>query len=494
MKNLLSSRLVKDSLAAHSALGLVLGMLMYLICLTGTLIVFEEQLLRWEQPEVPEFTNYDGAFAQEAMRQARTLAAADEETLRLWVPTAHAPRAFLEVGGESYWVSPEGALLDARHAPWTDMVAALHTTLHLPTTIGMGLVSAVGAMLVALIISGVLSHPRIFRDAFRLRRGGAERLQEADLHNRLSVWGLPFHLMIGITGAYFGLVGLMVAIAAPAFYAGDYDAMLHDVFGDDPVLEQPLMRGNFERALEEFRALAPEAEPIYFATQQPDTPGQYLEIAATVPGRLAYSEIWRFSSSGELLGQQGLTSGAWGGQLLYSVYRLHFGWFGGTAVLFIYALLGLALTIVSSTGINIWLARRAHENWLNHAWCGTVWGAPLALALAALATLVALPPLPVFLLAWLLAVSGCLLHRQLRANRRRQQSLTALTLLLLAFGYGWQHGPMAWSGLGLWVSLGLLATALLLAGLSSPWPRQASLSAPGSPRRRGASQRPSPRG
>jgi hypothetical protein len=33
-----------------------------------------------------------------------------------------------------------------------------------------------------------MAHPRIFKDAFRLRIGGSVRLEQADLHNRLSVW------------------------------------------------------------------------------------------------------------------------------------------------------------------------------------------------------------------------------------------------------------------------------------------------------------------
>lgn len=52
-------------------------------------------------------------------------------------------------------------------------------------------------------------------------------------------------------------------------------------------------------------------------------------IAAMLPGRLVYSEIYRFTLDGEYINHQALSDGPAGRQLAYSVYRLHFGQFGG---------------------------------------------------------------------------------------------------------------------------------------------------------------------
>lgn len=48
-----------------------------------------------------------------------------------------------------------------------------------------------------------------------------------------------------------------------------------------------------------------------------------------LPGRLVYSEIYRFTLDGEYINHQALSDGPAGRQLAYSVYRLHFGQFGG---------------------------------------------------------------------------------------------------------------------------------------------------------------------
>src|SRR5690606_14128135 len=58
-------------------------------------------------------------------------------------------------------------------------------------------------MLVA-IISGVITHKKIFIDFFTFRWGTGQR-SWLDAHNAFSVLGLPFHLMI----TYTGLVPLM---------------------------------------------------------------------------------------------------------------------------------------------------------------------------------------------------------------------------------------------------------------------------------------------
>ena len=69
------SAVVKPALASHAWLGIVAGGLMYLICLSGTLAVFYEELERWEQPTVHETLVQDPAVVQRAVAAA---------LMRLW--------------------------------------------------------------------------------------------------------------------------------------------------------------------------------------------------------------------------------------------------------------------------------------------------------------------------------------------------------------------------------------------------------------------------
>jgi uncharacterized iron-regulated membrane protein len=175
----------------------------------------------------------------------------------LVLPTEAVPRMRIATENESWFLNADGSMAEEERNDWTEMLLDLHLYLHLPKSWGMIVVSALGAMLCALIISGLVAHPRIFRDAFNLRTSGSRHLEQADIHNRLSVWGLPFHLMIAITGAYFGLALPLLAILADASYDGDREAVVASVFGEEPDLHQDPGPMAIESALLQMKTLAP---------------------------------------------------------------------------------------------------------------------------------------------------------------------------------------------------------------------------------------------
>lgn len=382
MKNILPSWLVKVSLDSHSIVGITVGVLMYIVCLTGTLLVFSEVWERFEQPHIPEFNQVESGAYNHALNGFMARVEEPEKSIYLVLPTEQLPRMHVSDGDHEWWTDSSGNLLDEPVEGWMQFVSALHVYLHLPESFGLIVVSALGAALIALIISGVLSHPRILKDAFIFRQGSNKRIEQADLHNRLSVWGLPFHSMIAVTGAFFGLVGLVVVLGATVFYDGDRTALMDDIYGADPIVNRPVQTVNFENALLDLNQRAPEASPIYMVLHDAGTEKQLVEIAATKPGRLSYSEIYRYHADGTFINEQGLTSGKAARQIAYSVYRLHFGWFGGWSVRWLYVILGMSLTVISVSGVNIWLHKRGKDDSVDRLWVATVWGFPVALAAA----------------------------------------------------------------------------------------------------------------
>lgn len=459
-----SPALVKSSLSAHSVIGLVIGFLMYLVCLTGALVVFKDVIQRWEQPEVAEFSEFDSSSIETALNDYLGSHEQMPESLYVVLPTDHERRMHLSDGEGEWLLREDGSLGPEPREGLAHMLMELHYHLHLPSSIGLLLVSALGVMLLGLIISGLLAHPRIFKDAFRFRLGGSRRLEQADIHNRLSVWGLPFHLMIALTGAFFGLAGLLVLVAAPAYYGGDREALIADIYGGDPVVEAPLQQVDVAAALADLQQRAPEAEPIYLVVQKPNTSGQFLEIAASLPGRLVYSEMYRYGADGTFIDYQRLSDGIAGRQILYSVYRVHFGHFGGERmtlwVKLAYLLLGLALTVVSVTGVNIWLARRGGRDWVNDFWCAGVWGTPVAIALAALGSVLGnMPPIALFLAGLAACLGLCLYQRdEIRSAVLLKWTSGGLLLLLVA-----AHGLIYPAQFGLGIVLVVHTVALLLA-------------------------------
>lgn len=463
MKQLLSPALVKQTLAAHSWIGLLVGALMYIVCLTGTLAVFYEEFERWEQPHIEEYLEYDPVLLEKTFNEALKSIPNITPHMYLMLPKPSVPRVVISTEEEGWFVNADGSLGEKVAHEWTHMLLHLHLYLHLPETFGMVVVSGLGAMLIALIISGLLAHPRIFKDTFAFRLKGSRQLEQTDIHNRLSVWGLPFHLMIAVTGAYFGLVGFIVFVVATAFYDGDREAVIGSVFGEEPSLQQEIGSLKISKAIADMKTIAPESTPLFLVLHEVGTPQQHMELYAKHPGRLIYSENYLFDANGNYLGKKGFSDGEVGKQLVYSVYRLHFGHFGGFPVKIAYGILGLALTVISVTGVNIWLARRKTRDYLTDLWAGIVWGVPPALTLAAITlVLFHIPSMWVFWSAVGLAVLLSLYCKNEKKSVPVLQATCALSLALLITGYCIKFGSAAFHSAAIDVNGVLLIIAMLM--------------------------------
>ena len=454
--------LVKNALSAHSCLGLLVGAMMYVICLSGALLVFHDQLERWEQPYVSEFDHIDVEGMEQTLNTFLAKGEGVTPHMYLVLPTPESPRARLANEVESWFLNADGSVAQAENNGWSEMLLNLHLYLHLPESWGMVLVSATGTILVGLLVSGFFAHPKVFRDAFNLRIGGSKQLEQTDLHNRLSVWGAPFYLMIAITGAYFGLAIPNLSLYAQSAYDGDEDKVVSMVFGEEPQLNQPVGRVEIGQALDQVAQLAPNAVPILIVLHDAGESNQHLSISAFHPGRLIYSENYLFDTRGNYLRSDGFVDGPAGKQVVYSIYRLHFGTFAGILTKWVYAMLGLGLAVVSVTGINVWLVRRRITDQLNDLWVGIVWGVPLALATSAgIKFLFLVSPL---ITVWITVLLSCLFSVGLQnplVARRALQVAFSLSMMALVLIHVSSFRDHALSG-----AAGIINGILLVAGAS----------------------------
>jgi uncharacterized iron-regulated membrane protein len=469
---------VRAMLAGHSALGLAFAALIYVVCLSGTLTVFLYEFQRWEQPNAPIVgkpltPNVVNAAVEAGYKQA--VADKSDHDIFLLAPGAMTPRLVVnyhdhEANVEGHWIADgEGRLVVRMQAPWSEFLTGLHTKLHLPSTWGLFIVGLTGVTLLSSLVSGLLAHPRIFKGAFALRWGGSKRLQEADLHNRLGVWGLPFHIAVSLTGALLGLSTLIVGVLALAAYDGDSGKAFSMLLGPRASEEEtaaPLP--DVGAMIRHVQSTRPDAEVVTVFVQHAAKIGQVVHLGMRTPGHLALSNAYYFKGDGTPLGDGGLETGSLGQQILGAIQPLHFGWFGGLPVKIAYGLLGLALTVVTHSGVVIWLARRRDkgrpaERW-ERIWAAVVWGQPFALAAAALVSLLLTEK--AILPAYLACVTAALIlalrlpSGEITTRVLRLASAAALGATLLVHGYIWAAhvaDVMAWA-----VSAVLLFTVLAL--------------------------------
>lgn len=472
------ARFVARMLSGHTALGLALSALLYIVCLSGTLVVFHNEFSRWEQPFVAE-TEEIAPEAFETMvagvlERSETL----PEQVVLLLPTEDVPRAMAGAGEDYWFADSEGNLGEPVQHAFSEFLVMLHMYLHLPGVLGLTVVGLLGVMMLGLVLSGFFAHPRIFRDAFHFRRTRSARLAETDLHNRLSVWGAPFHIVIALSGAIIGLASIAAWALALAFHEGDTTAVFPAIFGEEAETgPAPEGLADLETAYRTLLAERPDLQPWLIYANGPGTDAQSIEILTKAPGQLAYYDQVQFDAAGRMLGSTGMSDGETGQKMAAALYSLHFGWFGGLTVKFAYLALGLALTAVCASGFTLWLIKRREKGKpaprLERAWTATVWGTPAALAATLAGSLSGLLPeaalTPAFwaLLA-LIHILATAFGTKTAWSRGLRLTAGALTLAGLAahhVGYlGDFRGEASWG-----VSAGLAIAALaLLASAALP--------------------------
>lgn len=398
---------VKRALSAHAAMGLLAGALLYIVCLSGAVVVFFEELQRIEQPGVPEMTAIDPHAAQRGIAAVLASEASKPPTTHLYLrlPDEALPRTSIATDSQSVLIDAKGAIVAKKETSWSDFLLALHYMLNVPGLIGITVVGLLGVMMLALSLSGVIAHPRIFRDAFRFRPRAANGLGLADWHNRMSVWSLPFNIAIALTGAVIGLGSIAAFGVAQTSYKGDVLAVYAPVFGPEGKPDKtPAPPPNVVAALAYMTRHHPGLPISYVTLHDPGTKGQMIQVVATPERRLVFGEYFNFDGDGRFRGTAGLSDGPIGQQAAASNYDLHFGNFGGLPVKIAYFVLGLALTGICATGTYIWIGKRERRGLaaprLRALWDAVVWGSPLVLALGFVARRVLGDGLPLVAIFW----------------------------------------------------------------------------------------------
>ncbi|MCJ2012359.1 PepSY-associated TM helix domain-containing protein [Methylobacterium sp. J-076] len=190
----------------HTWAGLVVGWVLFAVFVTGTASYYREDISRWMRPETTE-TRVDPATA--ATLAGQFLARQPENTGGWFIGLPKAEKPLTEV---YWWTSFDGpfhhALLDpatgeptrTRDTQGGDFLYRFHFELALPSQWGRWIVGACAMVLLIALVSGIVTHRRIFADFFTFRPNRSRQRAWLDAHNLFGVLPLPFHLMITYTG------------------------------------------------------------------------------------------------------------------------------------------------------------------------------------------------------------------------------------------------------------------------------------------------------
>jgi len=210
----------------HTWSGLLVGWVLFLVFSAGTAAYYRDEITFWMQPELHAASRTPAPQADalahgvdflqrrgpESPRWFITLPTEREPTVRVfWSGPPPPPAA---PGEQRRRTRFENAALDpasgevasaARATRGGEFIYRLHFDLHyIPTLWARWIVGFCAMFMLVAIVSGIVTHKRIFKDFFTFRPKKGQR-SWLDAHNATAVLALPYHLMI----TYTGLVTLM---------------------------------------------------------------------------------------------------------------------------------------------------------------------------------------------------------------------------------------------------------------------------------------------
>lgn len=354
----------------HTWAGLIFGWLLFAIFLTGTLSYFKDEMTHWMQPEVRAYPLDDArslAAAQTYLQQQAPNAARWFITL----PDSRDPglsvmwQDKLDPGKRGNFIHKvldpvTGQPVQARESTGGEFFYRFHFQLQMPYPWGRWLSTIAAMVMFVALITGIITHKKIFKDFFTFRPRKGQR-SWLDGHNAVGVLVLPFHLMI----TYSSLVIFMnMVMPAPiaASYGSDSRAFFNEVFpaiNNAPALGQP---GKLLPLLPMFEQARTQWAGGHVGRLVVNNPSD-VNASVNVVRAGSDSVVQDFGSTlsfngttGELLrvsGEQSLPAAISG-----SFYGLHMGHFAGPVLRWLYFICGLAGTAMIGTGLVIWLGKR----------------------------------------------------------------------------------------------------------------------------------------
>ncbi len=352
----------------HGWLGLLAGWILFAMFLTGTASYFRPEITQWMQPEF-RATPVTSAHAAETAVAHMQQVGADDLQWYISLPDARIavtrvfeqrkpdPKAPRRRMPEIVLDPATGDVVHARETRGGEHFYRFHFQLHLPHPWGRWLAGLCAMFMLGAIVSGVITHKRIFADFFTLRWNKGQR-SWLDAHNVSAVLALPYHAMITYTGL-ITLVAMYMPWPVAANYAKPAD-FAQAAFGTPT---ERAAQGT-AKPLTAIGPLVADAERRFGAqvatlvVRNPNdaasTVTLYRHANASLNGRgpsVTYAgSDGRFLEGAADVGPALATAGVMMG--------LHIAQFAGPAVRWAYFVLGLTGAAMVGTGLLLWTAKR----------------------------------------------------------------------------------------------------------------------------------------
>ncbi|MEM0912412.1 MAG: PepSY-associated TM helix domain-containing protein [Pseudomonadota bacterium] len=383
---------IKKLYTIHSWVGIITGILLFVIALTGAISVFGKPEIKiWANPDIRHGYTIDTKQLEQVIaKQAGFLPAEYRQEILVFLPGVRGfanltilfedheaeDAVLLTFDNKTLEVNSraEGSIADvfaSRQTDIADFIVDFHADLHLGRPIGLLLTGILGLTLMASIVTGFVIHRQKLKQLFTFRPKKSTDITLADAHKVFGVWGLIFNGVIGFTGAFLGLA-TVIHIPAAAFvsFNGDQEKLI-ETFNTTP---PPTLTANYAET-----QLAPVIEHAYSYDEDMSVDIITIYGYQDENARIYVSGTGGDTVSTQILAYEGATGefteafgqfGKVGGVsavILDLMFPLHFGNFGGEFVKIIWAVLGLSTALLPLSGMMLWIERGQNAASPQHA-------------------------------------------------------------------------------------------------------------------------------
>jgi uncharacterized iron-regulated membrane protein len=353
----------------HSWLGLLAGLGLLVVGLSGSLLVFREELESLFNPALvkvePTPAGRPDASPSSRLPLDTLLAAAQSQLpdheVTGWLLQYDSPRMadvlYVIKRGENEWLIATldqytGRLLASPRlgtTTFTGWMLELHYEFF-AGNVGLVIVGLLGVILCVLGVTGVWMYREFWKHVFTLRWGRGARILFSDVHKFVGITSVAFNLILGFTGAWWNLqhvIGHMIYGDPPQPVIAEqlYNPSLSlNALTQDAAARIPDYRANF------ISLPSNPAAPVitFYGASEPRSrwSGPYGSTVAYDATTLAHQATMDLRAGG-----------TWA--RIYDAFTpLHFGTFGGLPVKILWSLGGLTPGVLGVTGFLIWRSRR----------------------------------------------------------------------------------------------------------------------------------------
>ncbi len=359
----------------HTWVGLVVGWVLFFVFLTGTTAYFDTEIDRWMQPERPlrgAQTNTEQAIDAALARLQRQAPEAEQWTIqppqgrepdlriswRIAAPAGERASNVTEVLDEI-----SGAPVQWRDTGGGQLLYKMHYRLHyVKQRTGYWTVGLCTMFMLVAILTGIVTHKRIFKDFFTFRPRKGQR-SWLDAHALVSVTALPFHLMITYSGLVFYMTVFMPLIVSATYGFGDDNRRAFR--SQPPSIAQQIDAAGVHAPLAPLQPMLAIAKQQWGGSEirsinirHPGDANARVAIARSRTNTQSGSDQMIFDGvSGALLDPRGPQRST-PRQVHDTLLGLHEGLFAGTVLRWLYFLSGVLGTAMVGTGLVLWTVKR----------------------------------------------------------------------------------------------------------------------------------------